>query len=129
MIKQQVSSVSIHWEWFATKGFSQYVMLIVQIPGALSGKTHDCRSLEDRYCVFYFKINNYCSLSIDLACLSASVVHRPQTTCSQLSVMHISVSSLRNLFECFDNHNIVDFIEETHFYNQLLYLLSSFYCS
>ena len=58
------------------------------------------------------------------------IVERQQTfdvTEEVLSIFHLSLLCLS--LSLVNNQNIIDFIKETHFYNLLKCLLSTFYCS
>jgi len=41
------------------------------------------------------------------------------TNLQYVRLKYFNVSTLKELFECVDNHNIMDFIKQTHFYHHL----------
>jgi len=41
------------------------------------------------------------------------------TNLQYVCVKYFNVSTLKELFECVDKHNIIDFIKQTHFYHHL----------
>jgi len=41
------------------------------------------------------------------------------STVSPLDLRYFNVSTLKELFECVDKRNMVDFIKQTHFYHHL----------
>jgi len=55
-------------------------------------------------------------------CRLLLIVRHTLVDCRDLQdtrLKYFTVLSLKDLFECINNHNLIDFIKETHFYNQL----------